>query len=48
MKKKLQKINSLKVKSVYKYGTASGVRNSSETDPTTISYGTISTIVFKV
>ncbi len=46
MKKKLQKINSLKVKSVYKYGFAFGTRNPDSTDPTgTV---TISTIIFKV
>jgi len=46
MKKKLQKINSLKIKSVYKYGFTSDTRNPVSTDPTGTL--TISTMVFKL
>ncbi len=46
MKKNSQKINSLKIKSVYKYGTASSTPNNPSTDPTGTL--TISTMIFKV
>jgi len=48
MKKKLQKINSLKLKTVYKYGSILQVHSILQSDPTTITYSTVSTLVFKV
>ncbi len=48
MKKNLQKINSLKINSVYKYGTLQPGRKNPNSDPTTTTLGTISTPTFKV
>lgn len=48
MKNKLKKINSLKLKTVYKYGSIREVHGIPQSDPTTITYGTVSTLVFKV
>lgn len=48
MKKKLQKINPLKVKSVYKYGILAPGNNIAHSDPTTTTLGTISHLTFIV
>ncbi len=48
MKKRLLKLQPVKIKTVHKYGTGLKMQSVPETDPTTVTYGTVSTIIFGI